>query len=311
MPVLNACDVLRELMPQNRHHVKKDGIYFPHMALMLGGANASNAQEKSVQTLLLDECWQYSNLIGQFKKRLHDRWNAYSLLVSQSFEEPHALTEEWRSGEEFIWCHQCQGCSEWIKPSWVDIKYEEFKNKDGEWNWGELVKSVRHECPTCGYVTPDTVAARRGLTQRSRWISQENDHVAGYRSRRVAAQSVYWIRWSDLVIQWCQASGARHLGVLQPTKDFRMQRLAEPWKVEEEMLALELEAAEYFQNEWQDGRPMPDEAARIFSLDCQQDHWWGIVRVWLKNGHSRLLWAGKILTLDQCREIQTQAQHGS
>lgn len=306
MPVLNACDPLRELMPNNRHHVKKDGIYFPHMALMLGGANASNAQEKSVQTLLLDECWQYSNLIGQFKKRLHDRWNGYSLLVSQSFEEPHALTEEWRSGEEFIWCHQCPGCSEWIKPSWVDIKYEESKNKDGEWNWGELVKSVRHECPGCGHVTPDTVAARRGLTQRSRWISQENDHVAGYRSRRVSAQSVWWIRWSDLVIQWCQAIDAKHLGVLQGVKDFRMQRLAEPWQLESEMPVLELEAAEYFVNEWQDGRPMPDEAARVMTIDVQQDHYWAVVRVWMKNGHSRLLWAGKVLTLDQLREIQTR-----
>jgi phage terminase large subunit GpA-like protein len=74
-PVLGACEPLRGLMPSNRHHVKKDGIYFPHMPLMLGGANTSNAQEKSVQVLFLDECWQYSDLITQFKKRLHDRWN--------------------------------------------------------------------------------------------------------------------------------------------------------------------------------------------------------------------------------------------
>jgi hypothetical protein len=188
----------------------------------------------------------------------------------------------------------------------VDIKYDEAKNENGEWNWGALVKTVRHECPHCGHVTPDTTAARRALTQRSEWRTEGNDHVDGYRSRRVSAQSVYWIRWSDLVIQWCQASDARHLGVLQPTKDFRMQRLAQPWKLEEELPALELEAAEYFQNEWQDGRAMPEEFARVMTVDCQQDHYWGIVRVWLKNGHSRLLWAGKILTVDQLREIQVR-----
>lgn len=306
MPVLNACEPLRELMPTNRHYVKKDGIYFAHMPLMLGGANSSNAQEKSVQALFLDECWQYSDLITQFKKRLHDRWNGYALLTSQSYEEPHQLSEEWRSGEEFVWCHQCPGCEEWVKPEWVDIKYEETKNANGEWNWGELVKSVRHECPHCQHVTPDTMAARRALTQRSEWRSEGNDHVEGYRSRRVSAQSVYWIRWSDLVIQWCQASDARHLGVLQPTKDFRMQRLAQPWKQEEELPVLELEAAEYFVNEWQDGRPMENEAARVFTVDCQQDHYWGICRIWLKDGHSRLLWAGKILTTEGIREIQTR-----
>jgi ssDNA-binding Zn-finger/Zn-ribbon topoisomerase 1 len=303
-PVLYACDPLRELLPSNRHHIKKDGVYFPHMPLMLGGANTSNAQEKSVQVLLLDECWQYSDLITQFKKRLHDRWNGYALLASQSFEEPHQLTEEWRAGEEFVWCHSCPNCNEWVKPDWVNIKYDECKNAQGEWNWGELVKSVRHECPHCGHLTADSMAARRSLTLRSKWISQENDHVEGFRSRRVAAQSVYWIKWSDLVIQWCQASDARHLGVLQPTKDFRMQRLAEPWKEEEDLPVLELEAAQYFQNEWQDGRPMPDEAARIMTVDVQQDHYWVIVRVWLNNGHSKLLWAGKVLTVDELRELQ-------
>jgi ssDNA-binding Zn-finger/Zn-ribbon topoisomerase 1 len=305
-PVLGACAPLAELMPSNRHHKRKDGIYFPHMPLMLGGANTSNAQEKSVQTLFLDECWQYSDLITQFKKRLHDRWNGYALLVSQSYEEPHQLTEEWRSGEEFIWCHRCPGCEAWVKPAWTDVKYDEAKTSRGEWHWAELVKSVRHECPHCGHVTPDTMAARRDLTQRSDWVSEGNDHVAGHRSRRVSAQSVYWIKWSDLVIQWVQACDARHLGVMQPTKDFRMQRLAEPWKIEEELPPLELEASEYWQNEWQDGRPMPDEAARVMTVDVQQDHFWGVVRVWLKNGYSRLLWAGKILTVDQVREIQTR-----
>ena len=306
MPVLQVCEPLKGLMPRNRHHTKKDGIYFAHMALMLGGANSSNAQEKSVQTLFLDECWQYSDLIGQFKKRMHDRWNRYCLLVSQSYEEPHALTEEWRSGEEFVWCHQCPKCAAWVKPDWIDIKYDEAKNEKGEWNWGELVKSVRHECPHCQHQTPDTVAARRALTQRSQWISENNDHVDGHRSRRVSAQSVWWIRWADLVIQWVQANDAKHLGVYQGIKDFRMQRLAQPWALEAEMPALELEASEYFVNAWQDGKPMPDEAARVMTIDVQQDHYWAIVRVWLKNGHSRLVWAGKVLTLDQLREIQTR-----
>lgn len=305
-PVLRACKPVSELMPNNRHHFKKDGIYFPHMSLLLGGANVSNAQEKSVQTLFLDECWQYSDLIGQFKKRLHDRWNRYALLVTQSFEEPHALTEEWRSGEQFEWCHQCPKCQEWIKPDWLHIKYEEAKNERGEWNWGELAKSVRHECPVCEHITLDTVSAKRNLTSRSKWISLENDHIEGHRCRKISAQSVYWIRWSDLVIQWCQANDAKHLGVLQGIKDFKMQRLSQPWQLEEELPALELEASEYFQDEWQDGKLVPDEAVRFMTIDVQQDHYWVVVRAWMHNGYSKLIWAGKVLTLDQLREIQTR-----
>ena len=305
-PVLRACEPIKELMPNNRHHTKKDGIYFPHMPLMLGGANSSNAQEKSVQVLFLDECWQYSGLITQFKKRLHDRWNGYALLTSQSYEEPHQLSEEWRSGEEFVWCHCCPGCEQWVKPEWFDIKYGDAKNAQGEWNWSELVKSVRHECPHCGHVTPDAMSARRALTQRSEWRSEGNDHVEGYRSRRVSAQSVYWIKWSDLVIQWCQATEARKMGVIQPTKDFRMQRLAQPWQIEESLPPLDLKPSEYSFKDYENGELIPDEAARLMTVDCQQDHYWGIVRAWDKQGRSRLLWAGMILTPDQIREIQTR-----
>ena len=306
LPVLNACEPLKELMPTNRHHTKKDGIYFAHMPLILGGANVSNAQEKSVQTLFLDECWQYSDLITQFKKRLHDRWNGYSLLTSQSYEEPHQLTEEWRAGEEFVWCHQCPSCDGWVEPDWNDIKYDDAKNERGEWNWGQLVKSVRHECPHCAHHTPDTMAAKRALTQRSKWRSKGNDHVEGYRSRRVSAQSVYWIRWSDLVIQWVQAMDAKRLGVLQPTKDFRMQRLAQPWQAEANLPVLELKGSNYFQTDFKDGNALPDEAARIMTIDVQQDHYWVVVRAWMRNGYSKLLWTGPVMTLDNLRDIQTR-----
>ena len=306
MPVLDACEPIRPLMPADRHHKKKSGIYFAHMPLILGGANVSNAQEKSVQYLFLDECWTYSDLISQFKKRLHDRWNGYALLVSQSYEEPHALTEEWRSGEQFEWCHRCPGCESWVRPSWTDIKYDEAKTERGEWNWGALVASVRHECPHCGHVTPDTTATRRALTNRSEWRSEGNDHVAGFRCRRISAQSVFWIRWSDLVIQWVQAMDAKQFGVVQQVKDFNMQRLATPWNLEEEIPPLELEASDYLTTDYADGKPLPNETARIMTCDVQQDHYWVIVRVWLADGHSRQIWGGKVHTTDQLREIQVR-----
>jgi hypothetical protein len=94
--------------------------------------------------------------------------------------------------------------------------------------------------------------------------------------------------------------------VLQPTKDFRMQRLAEPWKLEEDLPPLDLRAGDYFTTDYQNGELLPEESARIMTVDCQQDHYWGVVRVWLKNGYSKLIWAGMILTPEQIREIQTK-----
>ena len=117
-------------------------INFPHMALLLGGANVSNAQEKSVQHLFLDECWTYSDLIQQFKRRLHDRWNGKTVLVTQAHESPHALDAEWTAGRQWEWVHDCPGCGKMVRPSWLDVKWDDARREDGTWHWAGVVASV-------------------------------------------------------------------------------------------------------------------------------------------------------------------------
>jgi len=43
---------------------------------------------------------------------------------------------------------------------------------------------------------------------------------------------------------------------------------------------------------------------RFMTIDRQRDHFWAVVRAWKSDGSSRLLWAGKVLTVDGLREIQ-------
>ena len=304
LPVLHNCKPVAALMPSNRFKVRKDAIIFSHMALMAGGSNISNAQEKSVKHLFLDEAWTYSSLIGQFKARHHDRFDRKTVIVSQAHEEPHQLDDEWDAGKRHYWAFDCLKCGALVKPDWTNYKYDEVKNEHGEWQWGALSASVRHVCPHCEHVTADTTQARRALADRSRWVAEDGDAMDGHVSYWLPAQCVWWIKWSDLVISWVRANDAKHLGLLEPLKDFKMKKLAQPWPKELELPAVEMEAADYNAADMEDGRAIADEMIRLMTIDVQQDHYWAVIRAWTNSGTSRLLYCGRVLTLDKLREIQ-------
>lgn len=304
VPVLDGCAPVAAVMPANRHAKRKDAIVFGHMPFLAGGANVSNAQEKSVRHLFLDEAWTYSDLVGQFKARHHDRYDRKTLIVTQSWESPHSLDDEWRSGQRHYWGHECIGCGELLQPDFRNIKYDECKTPEGEWAWGALAESVRHECPHCNHVTLDTAQGRRAIADRSRWVVEEGDFMPGHRSYHIPAQSVWWIKWSDLVAAWVRAQDAKNLGLLEPLKDFRLKRLAQPWSDVAEMPKIELEPAEYNASEYGDGKKIDDEVDRMMTIDVQQDHFWSIVRAWSKSGTSKLLFTGKVLTEAALRETQ-------
>lgn len=305
LPVLRACDPVTPLWPASRHHVKKDLIAFPHMAFLAGGANVSNAQEKSVRNLFLDEAWQYSELIGQFKKRLHDRWDGRTLIVTQGHQSPHALDTEWEIGKQMEWVHDCAGCGKRVRPDWRNIRYEEARFPNGGWHFNLLARSVCHVCPHCEHKTGDTSAERRDLASRSYWAPGPgvDKSIRGHLSFLVPAFSVWWIKWADLVIQWILAQDAKNQGNLAALRDFRMQRLAEIWTEDLDAPDLELVPVEYSVKQYQDGAKLEGEAARFLTVDVQLDHFWAVARVWRTDGTSRLIFCGRIFTAEDIKNL--------
>jgi phage terminase large subunit GpA-like protein len=75
-PAMKSCKELNDLWPEDRHKSRKLEIIFPHLAMILGGANLSNFQEKSVRWLYGDEVWNWkAGLVREFMARHHNRWN--------------------------------------------------------------------------------------------------------------------------------------------------------------------------------------------------------------------------------------------
>lgn len=47
-----------------------------------------------------------------------------------------------------------------------------------------------------------------------------------------------------------------------------------------------------------------DEAYRFLAVDVQKGHFWAIIRAWKPGGASRLIWEGKVATVETLRDLQ-------
>jgi hypothetical protein len=83
-----SCGPLDNLWPSNtRNAVRKDAIVWPHMFQLIGGANKSNFQEKSITYGLGDEAWAWKNgMVREWLGRSHNRENRKFVLASQGGE---------------------------------------------------------------------------------------------------------------------------------------------------------------------------------------------------------------------------------
>jgi len=298
-PVLEACVPVAKLFPEDRHKKRKAEIIFPHMPLFAVGANMSSLQEKSVRYVFCDEVWRWdTGKITEARARFHSRWNQKLLLVSQGWDQGHDMDGEWESGEKFTWGTTCEGCAKWHPYLWANIKWVAAETEDGAHDWPRIADSVRHECPNCGHVTPDTTAARREMSMRGEYRAEEGNFVSGKRSRTYTAFGVWWCPWAEEVTLFLHAKAEAKNGNLEPLKQFVQKRCAEVWKDEEKgrrdwSVIGERKGSFALETTWD------IEQRRFLTVDVQADHFWYVCRAWARGGASRLIAFGKFRSFDE------------
>lgn len=303
--ILESCEPVKKLFPSDRHLKRKTSIIFPHMPVFICGANMSSLQAKSMRYCIGDETWQWKNgMIGEMKKRHHDRWNRKTILVTQGWDEGHDMDREFFSGEMHEWGYECEGCKKWHRWSWSDICYEEIKFDDGSWNWDAISASIYHKCPSCERKTENSVANRRAMSDRSRYEVMPTNCIAKHVSYRWPAWSVHWVEWGDIVREWIEAHEAKKRGEINPLKQWTQKRAADIWKNVSELPAVSLLAGNYSKEEYMDGKLIENEFFRVMTIDRQRDHFWTVARAWRTDGSSRLIWEGKIMTEETIRQLQ-------
>jgi len=309
--ILDNCEPVRSLYPADRHLKRKTSIIFPHMPVFICGANMSSLQAKSMRYCIGDETWQWKpGMIGEMKKRHHDRWNRKTILVTQGWDQGHDMDREYSAGALYEWGYTCEKCSSWHKWQWSDLIYEESKFDDGGWNWDAISQSIYHVCPTCGHRSPNTVASRRALSDRSSYKKQETNCIAKHVTFHWPAWAVHWVEWGDIVREWIEANELKKRGDTNALKQWTQKRAAQIWKQESDLPSVQLMAGNYQKSDYSEGQLIDNEVVRFITVDRQRDHFWMVARAWRADGSSRLLWEGKVLTEETIRGIQHQLKVG-
>lgn len=306
-PTLKMCEPVKPLFPDDRHKSRKLEILFPHMPLMIGGANLSTLQSKSMRYVIGDEVWLWKEgMIEEARRRTHDRWNSRVLLVSQGSFEGDDFHEAYNQTDQRIFKWLCPECDNRFSWDFNYIIYEKSRDSSNRIIEKEIEESAQMKCPHCDTIFNDKIDLRRSLSESSIYEPSNTQARDGYIGFNYEATCVWWIPWGKLAVEHAKAIESKRQGVLKPIQQFDQKRRAKFYKEYLSDNRAALISADYKKADYQDGNKWDGEVYRIMTVDVQRDHFWAVIRAWGADGSSRLIFENKIESWETIRTIQQQ-----
>jgi phage terminase large subunit GpA-like protein len=308
VPTLKQCGPLDGLWPSDRHKSRKMEIIFSHMAMVIGGANLSNFQEKSCRWLYGDEVWNWGGkdvggggLIREFLARHHNRWNRKIYLVSQGSRINTEFHGEWEKCHQADYSWKCQKCHTPQIYSWDSLRYDTIERPDGTTDEEATSETARMECIFCRAQYRDTAIHRRMLAASNTgnghngYIMRGNPGaLKGYVGYHIDSLAVFDVPWAQEVLGFLESKRMLRSGIVDKYRQWWQKRRANFWADDLADTKVELTRGVFTKLEHEDGKPIDGEAARFFTVDSHMTHFWGIVQAWRPGGSSRILWEGYI-----------------
>jgi hypothetical protein len=168
-------------------------------------------------------------LVGEFRRRTHDRWNSKRIFVGQAGDAEDEFSNAFESAERFEFQWECPHCKARQPWKWEQMKYEKHLTQTGEIDWKMLAESVHMECAGCGERFIDKPEVRRKICDSGRYV-KIGDGVVGVKAYTFPSMHVWWIPWATLVEEWVKAAAEEKRGNLAPLRQFMQKRLAKPWQ---------------------------------------------------------------------------------
>jgi len=337
MPMLEQCAPIVEKINKQasgRHDKTTTAIYFPGAPLFITGADSPlSLQSTPFRYIFLDEVRSWKpGALEMVSKRIRSFPHTYKkLIVSTPGGENDGLHRAFMKGSQTRWLFKCPKCGEKHPYGWgkeeekggLKWKMDEDTVINGEYQWDELLESIRYECPHCETRWQDVERNRKIIAKSGEWEDVNLAHASNVRSYTWNALLPWWPSWKMQVQEWLEANKALKNGAWHPLRDHVTETRGEVWSDERRFsndeAILEERSVDYslddFQNvamavgryatselpffvgEWQ-------EARRIMSVDVQGKggrHFFTVIRSWSPDGKSRLLDADKCWTWEEIR----------
>ena len=317
MPLLEGIPDVQKKLPKDRFAKQRTAIFFPHMSLILGGANEGNVQTLSKQYVICDEVWLYPpGIVRQAKKRTEAYPNSSKiLLIGQAGEVGDDMDLEWTSTNMAEWNWPCPHCAKLNPYRWTvkraDGSYagmiwdrNETTCPDGRWNIHAAAKTARMVCEHCGGDVPDKPELRRQLDRNGVYVPANPGAPADSVGFHWPAWACPDISFGKLVAEYLSAKEQDDLhGYKLPLMEFRQKVEALPWDPNTDTEMIRIVSEHY-----DPSAAWPEERFRFLTVDCQKDfkEFWWVVRAWASSGESRQIARGRADTWEGVAEIQRQ-----
>jgi hypothetical protein len=320
----------------NRDMANKTSILFNNgMSLWVLGSHPRNLERRSLRRVFIDECWQLErDRIGEAMART-TAFGVFGkvVLASQGSEPDHDFARLWETTNMQVWTFVCPECGHRQPFELEGLTFPSEKDEAGDYDFKAVVAGTQYKCAGCAYLFDDAPETRRDLNdpdKGAKFVAANPNASGGKVGFRITAIST--MPWGQLAEEYLRAKVASWTGNFGPLKMFHMKRLANFFgDAIDEDFALELGGGGYNAEDWRDWQDDPDEwteglvrmagglvkvspgtkerrdakdskgnplytRLRMFAVDVQRDHFWGVVRTFGADGSSRLIWAGKILS---------------
>ena len=317
-PLFRSCRPLMGIMPANRHDRTTQEIYFGNHFFIANGVNLNSLQSKSIQWKFNDELWidKWQDLYVHARGRVSAYENIGSskiVNVSQAGNVGDVMDRGYESGTRRTWVLDGREL-EFFGTREDGTKYgltwsEDAKRADGSIDKARAVETCRYETED-GTAYDDSAKTRKTFMERGRWSDarEGSDHtVESFQFNSLPTRPM-----KLLVAEWCEAYEYARRGNMGPMADFTRKRRCRPWEDRQEVVTLKTKGNGYSCDEYADGKLVDGEFTRFMTIDRQRGmsgdvpHWWTVVRSWREDGSSRLLFAGRVDTVEDLEYLRDQ-----
>lgn len=313
--VLGACPAVSKwfgLMP--RHAKRTQQIHFPHMSLLIEAANETNAQSNHIRHAIFDEPWQYApGILAQLHKRTtRYKHNRTILEISTGSLDGDETDVAYNLGTRQEWQILCPSCGELHVPRWSFGKGKpggvrwsaDAKKSDGAWNARAVMQSTQYECPLCSARMDANDANAYAANKDGRYTDPHPEAMERHSSFHWNCIASDFSQLGLWAVDYLQAKAASKRGFMALLQEFHQKRLALAWKE----IVTDADITKALDTGYKMGEAWADEFLRFMTVDVQATHMWCVVRAWSKAQEARLVWAGRVESFGEVREMQLR--HG-
>lgn len=322
--LFSECDAVKKLFPADRHKKKTQTVFFSNgMTLWVLGAHAkSNLQSRSIRWLIGDETWQWPNgHMQQAEARVTAfGWLGKCIFLSQGGTENDDTHRKFETTDMREWEFECPKCGKYQPYKWSNIEWDRnYRDGEGRTDFAKVRSSVRLVCEFCKHEIADSDANRKLLNSSAKFVPQNPNAPttkAGFHWNSLASMS-----WGELAEMYLRAKESCRRGDLEDLKNFYQKRLALPWGDLEEDFTLDISPSGYrMGDDWESEAavgakgailPPPHEnknrvRLRFLTVDVQMDHFYAVVRSWVCDASSRLVYCAKLQTWEDVEILQNR-----